>query len=268
MPQRNTPSARELEWDYTRLADAYLARPDYADAAIDRILEITKLKSGARTLDAGAGAGHLTVKLAARGWDVVALEPNAAMRARGVERTRALPNVRWTEGLMQDTGELTGSFDACTFGSSFGVIERSVALREAARILKDDGWVVCVFNHRVLEDPLQREIEDFIRSRIADYSHGPRREDQTGVIAASGLFGPVAFVETSIAHVRPAHEWIEAWRSHATLQRQSGDRFPEIVDGIARLVLRRSPDRVEVPYLTRVWLAQRLPRLAASSATT
>ena len=28
----------KTEWDYTTLADAYLKRPDYADAAIDAML--------------------------------------------------------------------------------------------------------------------------------------------------------------------------------------------------------------------------------------
>ena len=30
----------KTEWDYTTLADAYLKRPDYADAAIDAMLSI------------------------------------------------------------------------------------------------------------------------------------------------------------------------------------------------------------------------------------
>ena len=30
----------KTEWDYTTLADAYLQRPDYSDAAIDAMLSI------------------------------------------------------------------------------------------------------------------------------------------------------------------------------------------------------------------------------------
>ena len=262
----NGRSSRNLEWDYTPLAEAYPTRPDYADAAIDRIVAITDLKGPVRALDAGAGAGHLTIKLAERGWDITALEPNAAMRAHGVHRTRAWPNVRWADGVMENTGQPSRSFAVCTYGSSFGVVDREVTLREAARVLEDDGWFVCVFNHRVLEDPLQSEIEEFIRSRIAGYAYGTRREDQSAVIAESGLFGPVVSIETPVAHVRPVTEWIQTWRSHGTLQRQAGDRFLEIVDGIAAIVMRASTDRIEVPYVTRAWLAQRRPRHPGSSA--
>ena len=34
----------KTEWDYTKLADAYLQRPDYSDAAIDAMLSIAGVK--------------------------------------------------------------------------------------------------------------------------------------------------------------------------------------------------------------------------------
>ena len=251
----NAPSIR-LEWDYTQLADAYVTRPDYADAAIDQIVEITELTPSARVLDIGAGTGHLTIKLAERGWDVLALEPNPAMRAHGLQRTRTLRNVRWIDGLMEQTGQTAGSFSACTYGSSFGVVDRLATLREAARVLVDGGWFACVFNHRVLDDPLQCEIEAFIRSRIPGYAYGSRREEQSEIIASSRLFGRALKIEAPVEHVRPKDEWLEAWRSHATLQRQAGDLFPEILEGIAAIVARSGADPIKVPYVTRAWVAR------------
>jgi len=259
-------AARQLAWDYTRLAEAYLTRPDYSGSAIDRILDITGLTTGTRAIDLGAGAGHLTLRLAERGWDVLAMEPNPAMRERGIGRTATFANVQWIDGVMEQTGQPDAAFLACTYGSSFGVVDRLSALREAARLLDDRGWFVCVFNHRDLDDPLQREIEAFIASRLPGYDYGVRREDQTPVIASSRLFGPVVQFDTPITHVRPVEEWLEAWRSHATLQRQAGDAFPAMVDGIGDIVRSRG-EVVAVPYLTRVWLAPRLPRTAPARAT-
>jgi hypothetical protein len=182
------------------------------------------------------------------------------MRAHGIRRTRELNNVRWIDSVMESTGQAARSFSACTYGSSFGVVDRSVTLREAARLLEDGGWFACVFNHRVLDDPLQREIETFIRTRVPHYDYGTRRQEQDEVIAACGLFGRLHRIEAPVTHVRPVEEWITAWRSHATLQRQAGERFDEIVDGIAAIVGRSGTGRVEVPYVTRGWVAQRLPR--------
>ncbi len=36
----------KTEWDYTNLAEAYLKRPDYAQSAIDKMLEIAGVKKG------------------------------------------------------------------------------------------------------------------------------------------------------------------------------------------------------------------------------
>lgn len=40
----------KTEWDYTTLADAYLKRPDYADAAIDAMLSIAGVRKGTRSV--------------------------------------------------------------------------------------------------------------------------------------------------------------------------------------------------------------------------
>lgn len=46
----------KIEWDYTNLAEAYLKRPDYAQSAIDKMLDIAGVKKGDRACDMGAGA--------------------------------------------------------------------------------------------------------------------------------------------------------------------------------------------------------------------
>ena len=45
----------KTEWDYTKLADAYLKRPDYSETAIDAMLSIAGLKGNSRICDIGAG---------------------------------------------------------------------------------------------------------------------------------------------------------------------------------------------------------------------
>ena len=38
-------------WDYTNLAEAYLRRPEYAPDAIQKMLELTKVKPGDKVCD-------------------------------------------------------------------------------------------------------------------------------------------------------------------------------------------------------------------------
>jgi ubiquinone/menaquinone biosynthesis C-methylase UbiE len=246
----------KTEWDYTTLADAYLKRPDYADAAIDAMLAITGAEKGDKFCDVGAGVAHLTLMLAARGLDVTAVEPNDAMRANGIKRTAALPNVSWHEGTGEQTGQVAKGFDMVTFGSSFNVCDRQQALHETARILKPRGWFACMWNHRQLDDPIQSEIEAIIKARVSSYGYGTRREDQTSVIDTCGLFGSVVHLDSRVIHEQTVTECAEAWRSHATLERQAGVEFAEIVATIESYLIGLKTPTIQIPYFTNIWVAQ------------
>lgn len=246
----------KTEWDYTTLADAYLRRPDYADAAIDAMLAIMGAQKGDKICDVGAGVAHLTLMLAARGMDVTAVEPNDAMRVNGMKRTKELTNVRWQEGTGEQTGQPSQTFNVVTFGSSFNVCDRPLALKETARILQPLGWFACMWNHRELDDPIQMEIEAIAKKWVKDYGYGTRREDQTAIIDASGLFGPVLHLDSRVIHEQAIEECVEAWRSHATLQRQAGAAFNDVVAAIEQYLLSLKTPKIQIPYSTNIWVAQ------------
>lgn len=248
----------KTEWDYTGLADAYLKRPDYAADALAAIRRIAGIEPGMDACDIGAGVGHLTLHLAAWRLDVVAIEPNDAMRRNGMARTVAMPNVRWVEAISERTGQPDGAFDFVSFGSSFNVADRALVMKETHRILRPGRWFTCMWNHRDLDDPVQKEIEGIFHREIAGYGYGTRREDQSEVIARSGLFGNVTAVEGRILHRQAIADVVEAWRSHATLERQAGPRFHAIVDEVERYLRGLSVDAIDVPYTTRAWVAQRI----------
>lgn len=246
----------KTEWDYTKLAQAYLKRPDYAQEAIDKMFSMAEVKPGDNACDVGAGAAHLTMKLAEYGLKVCAIEPNDAMRTNGIRRTAQYANVKWFEGIGEHTGMKDNQFDIVTFGSSFNVCNRQEALKESKRILKPKGWFACMWNHRKLEDPLQKQIEDIFKKNIDNYSYGARREDQTAVIDESGLFKEVAYIEADVVHKILARDFIEGWKSHGTVQRQSKEKFDLINQKIRDLIESKNQEYLYVPYTTKIWMAQ------------
>jgi len=243
-----------VTWDYTELADHYDKRADYSSKALGRLCAATGSGPVTRVADIGAGTGKLAGPLARRGLSVSAVEPNAAMRTFGIRNTQGL-DVTWTEGTGEHTGLSRGAFDLATFGSSFNVVDQAKALVEVARILKPAGSLACMWNHRDLDDPVQAKIEAIIRNEIPGYAYGKRREDPTPVIDASGLFGPVGMIEERFVAEIPASDYVEAWRSHGTLQRQAGARFAAIVDAIERTL--GGTASLSTPYFTRIWHARR-----------
>jgi ubiquinone/menaquinone biosynthesis C-methylase UbiE len=248
----------QTTWDYTNLAEAYLKRPDYAWPAIDAMLAVAGVRRGAKACDVGAGVAHLTLMLAARGLEVSAVEPNDAMRQRGMARTAALPNVTWSEGVGERTGQPAAAFDLVTFGSSFNVCDRAKALAETHRILVPGGYFACMWNNRRLDDPVQARIESLIQMHVPNYKYGTRREDQTEAIDASGLFGGVVHLDAQVMHEQTLEECVEAWRSHATLERQAKAAFPDIVAGIETMLRGLGQNTIRIPYTTNIWIAQAL----------
>lgn len=243
----------DKRWDYTELAKHYDKRGDYSDEAIDELLAIARPDRGTPIADIGAGTGKLSRPLLGRGYQVLAVEPNAAMRECGIRNTKGQP-IKWSVG----TGEHTGLADHCadlvTFGSSFNVTDRKATLTEVARIARPRGWFACMWNHRDLDDDVQRLCEKVILEHLPSYQYGSRREDQTDVIRESGLFEEPRAFEGRTVHAMPLGDFMDAWRSHATLQRQAGAAFLVIVRDIEAALAGRS--KIDVPYTTRVWCAR------------
>jgi SAM-dependent methyltransferase len=247
----------ETAWDYTKLAEYYVKRPPYSDRAVDRVCSLAGLKRGVSDVcDIGAGTGALTKMLLERGFRVTAVEPNDAMRPIGRRITEMFGSVIWHEGVAEKTGMPNERFDLVTFGSSFNTTDRQNALAETARILKRGGWFACMWNHRDLDDPVQKGVEDCIRSYIPEYAYGTRREDQTKLIRASGLFNdPISIEESHIVSIL-RNDYIDAWRSHATLYRQAVGKFNEVIEAISQLI--NGYEVLQVPYTTRGWTAPKL----------
>jgi ubiquinone/menaquinone biosynthesis C-methylase UbiE len=199
----------------------------------------------------------LTLPLAANGYIVTAVEPNNAMRTHGMKRTAALSNVTWINATGEATGLPENLFDFVSFGSSFNVMDRQNALRETYRLLRPKGYFSCMWNHRNLEDPIQKSIEKIIAGFIPQYHYGSRREDQTDEIGKSGLFTDLEFVSGEIVHSQTATQIVEAWRSHATLHRQAKATFPEIMRAISAYLNTVSTGMLAIPYTTRAWIARR-----------
>ncbi len=244
------PLKSEILWDYTDRAADYDKRADYSYLAISKLVEHLGLQSGDMVADIGAGTGKLTVPLIQRGLSVMAVEPNDAMRSIGTSNTKG-QTATWSAGSGERTGLPDQSVKAAFFGSSFNVVDPTKALAEVVRIVAPGGGFACMWNHRDIDDPLQASIEEAITSFISDYDYGARRRDPTPVLQESGVFSEIRHLEERFDVSFPRAEFIEGWRSHATLARQAGQKFEEVIEAIGALV--PTSDTVTVPYTTRIW---------------
>ena len=122
---------------FAGVADAYeRGRPEYAPAVVGALSAELGLLAGARVLDLAAGTGKLTRALLAGGLDVVAVEPQAAMRER---LAREVGGERALDGLAEAIPLADASVDAVTVADSFHWFDHAPALVEIARVLRPRG---------------------------------------------------------------------------------------------------------------------------------
>lgn len=248
----------EKVWDYSQHAKFYEFRPNYAPKCIDMLVALIG-KDKIKVADIGAGTGNLSIMLSQRGLEVVAVEPNDAMREIGISRTKG-QNIEWIrasglENNLQDEG-----FDWVTFGSSFNVMDRNEALRQTHRLLKKDGYFSCMWNHRDLNDSLQEEAENIIKEFVPHYERGVRRENQRPIIEANkALFDEIVFVEQDFYFHQNLQNYILAWQSvknpYWDLQSDEGRA---LFSQICAKFKEKLPTEFDIKYTTRCWSAKKI----------
>lgn len=223
-------------------ADAYeRGRPSYPEAALDWLLPA----AARRVLDLGAGTGKLTRQLAARGLDVVAVDPSEGML--GALR-RSLPHVDAREGTAEAIPLADGSVDVVLMAQAWHWVDPAIAVPEVARVLRPGGRLGLVWNCRVERPGWMRDLGRLMadlgstEENSRDPSVGPpfgrlERHDVAwaNAITAEGLVDLVA--SRSYVIVSPAAERgrvLDAVRALAA-------REPGFADGA----------RVPMPYVTR-----------------
>ena len=141
--------------EFTGKATVYdKARPGYAPAALDYILDIVD-HSEAVIADIGAGTGKFCAMLCARGCEVVAVEPNADMRSK----LPVLPNLRVMDSTAEATGLPDHSVDAVTCAEAFHWFDGEAFKAECLRILKPGGQIFVVYNNPSPEFQTHAELD-------------------------------------------------------------------------------------------------------------
>ena len=166
-----------------RAEDYRRFRPDYPAAAIDCVLRGLGDPARLTGADVGAGTGISALALAERGVHVIAVEPNAAMRAAAAPHA----NVEWRNGTAEATGLAAGSVDFILCAQAFHWFRAPEALAEFRRVLKPGGRLALMWNNRDRRDPFTLAYVEAIHA-VNGESIVEQREFDPAVIAASGRF--------------------------------------------------------------------------------
>ena len=142
-----------------KVADYAASRPDYPAALFESIAGVCKLAGGAVIADIGAGTGLLTQGWLRQGYQVVAVEPNPAMRLAADSLLGATPGYRSVAGCAEAIPLPPASVDLLTAAQAFHWFEIEQARAECLRVLRPHGQVALIWNDRDGDDPLNMELD-------------------------------------------------------------------------------------------------------------
>lgn len=229
-------------------------RPTYPTEAVRWALGEEPL----RVVDLGAGTGILSRILVAQGHEVIPVEPDEAMRA---QLSAASPQLTPLDGSAERIPLPDGAVDAVVAGQAYHWFRPEPAHAEVARVLRDGGVFAPLWNRRDETVPWVAAL-----SAISDDDTAGRgiREPEPKVDTFGAGFGQVerSLFSHFTIHTPDRLFGLVATRSYFLTA--SPQRRRELERRVRELAATHPDlagrDSFELPYVTDVYRAVRLPR--------
>ena len=180
-----------------RVADYVRYRPDYPPALLDWLRHELGVTPSWQVADIGAGTGISARMFLDAGHHVIAVEPNAAMRAAAEHWLGDHTRFQSVDGRADATGLPAASVDLITVAQAFHWFDPEAARREFRRILRADGLAAIFWNTRRLAGtPFLEGYEALLQRYGTDYARVAERygdDDQMRAWFGAGFRAAASF---------------------------------------------------------------------------
>ena len=238
-----------------RVGDYARARPGYPLAIRDFLVAEGALFPGAAVADVGAGTGLSTGLLLDGGYEVVAVEPNAEMRAAADERFASDPRYRSLAGSAEATGLPDRSVDLVIAAQAFHWFDPAAARAEWRRILREPKRAALIWNSRRSSGtPFLERYERLLVDFGTDYAQVGHRG--VGVERLTAFFcAPYATFSTPNSQTLDRAGVRSRLLSSSYIPAAGTPRHAELLAELDRLIDETSTgDAVEIVYDCEVFL--------------
>lgn len=168
-----------------RVDDYVRGRPGYPLELIAILQREAGLRAGQRIADLGCGTGLSSELFLDRGYSVVGIERQAAMRAAADRRLSSRPGWSSVDGRAEATGLAEASVHWVVAFQAFHWFDPSATRRELLRILVPGGRVALVWNaRRATGSPLLEDYERLLERHGRDYRQVGHRGLDVAQLAA------------------------------------------------------------------------------------
>lgn len=217
------------------VAAAYPTRPPYPAEVFDVLAGLVRDEPRA-ALDLGCGTGDIARPLAPRVDRVDAIDPSAAMLARG----QALPggdhpHLHWVRATAEGFG-YPAPYALVVAAESLHWMEWSMVLPRIGRALSPRGRLALVVGRRFIDVPWAADLRPLIDAYSTNRDFAPY--DLVSELTGRGLFSVEGRLRTApIPFAQPVAAYVESWHSRNGFSRdRMGARAAEFDARLAALV--------------------------------
>ena len=251
---------------FDSIAELYnKARPSYPDQLVSDLLDLAEMTGSGRILEIGCGTGQATVLFAPYGNQITCLEPGENLAALAEHNLSAYRNVQIVRSKFEDWHGQENTFDLIISAQAFHWLDRAVAYKKAARLLRDSGAIGLLWNRPDEAGAPYRQAFDDAYARYAPEISDPQTDDaQEGwiekwknEIEASGLFSAVEVRRYSWSRSYDTGEYLELIGTYSDHILLSDQKRRALYQGISDEI-ERLGGSITKKYMTVLFFAIRL----------
>ncbi len=241
-------------------------RPGYPEQLFDDIITLSGTPAGGRILEIGCGSGQATEPFARRGYKMLCLDPGANLLTIAEKRLSKYPDVEFLGTTFEEWSPEKASFDLVVSATAFHWIKPDVGFPKASEALKRGGRLALFWNkHPTPYAGFSEEVQG-VYSRVAPDWGDPRLQPSTGEwtretersINASRLFRVEAVRRYPWSRTYTSDDYIRLLDTYSDHRSLPDGRRRELYSGVKRLIDERYGGRVERPYLSVLFVAEKI----------
>lgn len=255
---------RRLAATFDGIAALYdAARPRHPEALIAHVIETAQLPPAGQVLEIGAGPGIATLPFAERGFEVLCLEPGAALAARCRNNLAAFPLVRVIEARFEDWEIEAGQFDLVMAAQSFHWTDPATAYGRVAEALRPGGWLA-IFGNAPSPPPPGEPLHAAVQAAYARHAPdlGRGRPDGHGDygqrIAGSGRYEEPRFRSFPWIACYDTDHYLQLLRTQSDHRSLGAAALEALLADVGSAIEAHGGVR-EVAYEARLWMARTHP---------
>ena len=157
-------------------------RPHYPAGVLDLLHVEIGLTPATVIADIGSGTGIATALFLDHGNPVFAVEPNREMRAAAERLLGGRANFHSVDGAAEATTLPDAGVDCVVAAQAFHWFDPEKTRAEFRRILRPGGWVVLLWNTRLVTTPFGQAYESLLRSLGDDYARVTHEHVDAGAL--------------------------------------------------------------------------------------